>query len=182
MTNTKKIVECGILIALAFVLSYIRVFEMPSGGSITAASMLPIIIISYRNGAGYGLLSGVIYSVLQMIQGFYPPPVATLTNYFLLVSLDYVVAFGILGIACVFAKPFSNKLVGFSVSTVIVCALRALCHIISGVIIWGDASASFGAALTYSATYNLSYMIPETIITALLATYIGTRLVKNTKA
>ena len=61
--------ECAIMIALATILSLIKVFEMPWGGSITAASMLPLVIIGYRHGIKWGVLSSVIYSLIQMILG-----------------------------------------------------------------------------------------------------------------
>ena len=67
--NTKKIVTCGVLIALATVLSFIKVYELPYGGSITLFSMVPIVVLGYKYGVKWGVFSGVIYSVLQAILG-----------------------------------------------------------------------------------------------------------------
>lgn len=66
-TNLNKLVECAILLAAAAVLSFIKVVEMPLGGSVTAVSMLPIVLAGYRNGWKWGLLTGVTYSVFQII-------------------------------------------------------------------------------------------------------------------
>ncbi len=82
----------AIAIALGFVLSYIRVFRMPQGGSITPASMLPLMLFSAAFGAGPGVAAGLIYGVLQYLQG----------GDFLSVwqvIFDYLIAFAALGLA-----------------------------------------------------------------------------------
>ena len=81
-----------------------------------------------------------------------------------MIMLDYVLAFSLLGLACVFAKPFSNRLVGVGVGTAVVCIIRFLCSFFSGVLIWGNLSDGL-PAWTYSLSYNASYMLPETILT-----------------
>ncbi|MFI3226694.1 MAG: energy-coupled thiamine transporter ThiT [Clostridia bacterium] len=174
MTKTRKLTECAILIAIAFILSFIKVYELPNGGSITLCSMLPIIIISHRSGLKWGVLSGFVYSFLQLMQGFYPPPVPTLAFFTLSILLDYVVAFTILGTAVVFAKPFeNNKRLGFLVSIICVGTIRAISHIVAGTLIW---QSLWGA----SAVYNLSYMIPETIVTAIVG-FLMYKQIQNVK-
>lgn len=72
MEKTKKtgtLVECSVLIAMAFVLSFIKIIDMPYGGAVTAASMLPIIIAGYRNGLKWGLITSFTYSILQLLTG-----------------------------------------------------------------------------------------------------------------
>ena len=81
-----------------------------------------------------------------------------------MILLDYVLAFSFLGLACVFAKPFKNKLVGVAVGSAAVCVLRFLCSFLSGVLIWGNLSDGLPAWI-YSLTYNGSYMLPEGIMT-----------------
>ena len=75
-------------------------------------------------------------------------------------------AFSFLGLACVFAKPFKNKLVGVAVGSAAVCVLRFLCSFLSGVLIWGNLSDGLPAWI-YSLTYNGSYMLPEGIMTTI---------------
>ena len=71
-TNNKKnalvMCECAIMIALAAVLSFVKILELPYGGSVTAFSIVPIVIISYRHGVKWGLLSGFVFSIIQLIQ------------------------------------------------------------------------------------------------------------------
>ena len=83
-----------------------------------------------------------------------------------MILLDYVLAFMVLGLAGGIAKAFQNPLVGVTVGTVAVCALRFLCSFLSGVLIWGNLSDGL-PAWVYSLTYNGSYMLPETILTTL---------------
>ena len=140
-------VECALMIALGTILANIKIYELPNGGSITLFSMVPFILVSFRHGVKWGLFTGFVNSLLQML-------------------LDYVLAFSFLGLACVFAKPFKNKLVGVAVGSAAVCVLRFLCSFLSGVLIWGNLSDGLPAWI-YSLTYNGSYMLPEGIMTTI---------------
>ena len=83
MEKTKKtgtLVECSVLIAMAFVLSFIKIIDMPYGGAVTAASMLPIIIAGYRNGLKWGLITSFTYSILQLLTGLSNVSYATSTT------------------------------------------------------------------------------------------------------
>ena len=73
-SKTRTLVECALMIALGTVLANIKIFEMPNGGSITLLSMLPFILVSYRHGTKWGLFTGFVNSLLQMLLGFYAPP------------------------------------------------------------------------------------------------------------
>ena len=67
-TNTKRLVYGALCIALSFALSYVKLFSMPMGGSITLCSMLPLMLYAYRFGTPAGLLAGLAYGLLQLIQ------------------------------------------------------------------------------------------------------------------
>ena len=73
-SNTKVLVECALLIAIATVLnvvcSFIPFLNLPFGGGFTICSMLPIVLAAYRNGTKWGLLTGFVYAVVQMLLGF----------------------------------------------------------------------------------------------------------------
>ena len=170
-SKTRILVECALMIAIGTVLSNIKFFTMPNGGSITLLSMLPFVLVSFRHGAKWGLFTGFVNSCLQMIMGFYPPPASTFLYFLGEVLLDYVLAFTLLGLACVIAKPFQNRLVGVAVGTAVVCFIRFMCSFLSGVLIWGNLSDGL-PAWTYSLTYNGSYMLPETILTTVAAVLI----------
>lgn len=163
-TKTRILVECALMIALGTVLANVKLYSLPNGGSITLFSMVPFILISFRHGAKWGMFTGFVNSLLQMILGFYAPPAPGLLPLVGMILLDYVLAFTVLGLACVFAKPFKNQLVGVGVGTAVVCALRFVCSFLSGVLIWGNLSEGLPAWI-YSLTYNGSYMLPETILT-----------------
>ena len=143
--KTRRLTESALMIALAAVLAMVKVLDLPQGGSITAASMVPIIFVALRYGTRWGVFSALVFSVIQMIQGFYPPPTQTLFWFVLVVLLDYVVAFGVLGLA----------------------PLRFCCHFLSGLIIWGTGDPAVPDWL-WSLTYNGSFMLPETIISAVV--------------
>lgn len=165
-TKTRTLVECALMIALGTVLANIKIYELPNGGSVTLFSMLPFILISFRHGVKWGLFTGFVNSLLQMLLGFYAPPAPGLLPLVGMILLDYVLAFMVLGLAGGIAKAFKNPLVGVTAGTVVVCALRFVCSFLSGVLIWGNLSDGLPAWI-YSLTYNGSYMLPETILTTL---------------
>ena len=172
VSKTRTLVECALMIAVGTVLAQIKIFEMPYGGSVTLLSMLPFILVSYRHGLAWGLLTGFANSLLQMLFGFYAPPAGTVTAFIGVVLLDYVLAFTVLGAACVFAKPFKNRLVGIVVGVAAVCCLRFVCSWISGAWLWGSYQDSYEWAVgmnvwLYSFIYNGSYMLPEMVLTAI---------------
>ena len=101
-SKTRTLVECALMIALGTVLANIKIFEMPNGGSITLLSMLPFILVSYRHGTKWGLFTGFVNSLLQMLLGFYAPPAPGLLPLVGMILLDYVLAFTLLGLAVVF--------------------------------------------------------------------------------
>ena len=133
-SKTRTLVECALMIALGTVLANIKIFEMPNGGSITLLSMLPFILVSYRHGTKWGLFTGFVNSLLQMLLGFYAPPAPGLLPLVGMILLDYVLAFTLLGLAGAIAKPFKNRLVGVAVGTAAVCGIRFLCSFLSGVL------------------------------------------------
>lgn len=117
MEKTKKtgiLVECSVLIAMAFVLSFIKIIDMPYGGAVTAASMLPIIIAGYRHGLKWGLITSFTYSILQLLTGLSNVSYATSTTAMIaIILLDYIVAFTVLGLLGVVRKQTSDRSFGF---------------------------------------------------------------------
>lgn len=169
MSKTRIMTGCAVLIAIGTVLSYIKVFELPNGGAVTAASMLPFMIISFKYGLKWGVLSAFVNSLLQMVLGgIYPPPAGTVLSFIGMILLDYILAYTSLGIACVFRKPFKNKLFGLSFSVFMACMLRFLCSFLSGILLWGAYAPDNVPVWIYSLGYNLSYMLPETIISVVV--------------
>jgi len=152
--NTRMIVEAGIMMALAYVLSMVKVFQMPNGGSITAGSMIPILIFAIRWGTLPGLMAGSVYGLIQFILG------PKWSFHIVSILFDYVVAFGMLGFAGIFGTSFKKSFAGISLAVI----LRLVCHIISGVVVWGSYAPEGQNPLMYSIVYNASYLIPELIL------------------
>ena len=167
-----KVCECAILVALAIILDllckvvfgYLEAF-WPLGGSITLG-MVPLVFISYRHGTLWGFLSAFVYSGLQIVTGGFGGLPTSALAVILCLLLDYIIAYSVIGIADIFAKPIKVKLVGYGVGAFVVCALRFVCSFLSGVVVWGDIVD--GASWAYSFTYNISYMLPSAIVTTVV--------------
>ena len=167
-SSIRALVECALMVALAVVIDLIPMPKWPNGGSVSIAAV-PIIYISYRHGLLWGLGSGLVYSVVQMVTGFYPPPAGTFLGYVGVVLLDYVLAFTAFGLADLFAKPFGrNRLVGYGVGAACVNLLRFVCSFLSGWIIWGVYAPEGQAPWLYSLLYNGGYMLPNAILCAVV--------------
>ncbi len=158
--NTQMLVEAGVMLAMAIVLSeFVKLFEMPMGGSVTLGGMVPIFIFAFRWGGKKGLLVGAVYGILDMIIGFYPAhPLSIL--------LDYPLAFGMLGLAGFFKR--TN--VGYICGIVTGIAGRFIMHVISGIVFYASYAVEAGQApLIYSLSYNAYYLVPEMVITIVLS-------------
>jgi len=162
------------MLALATALSYIRIYKLPWGGSITLFSMLPIVLFSIRRGLKAGLAVSFLFSLIQFFQGIGDGLFGWGLTPFMLIAcilLDYIIAFTVLGLGGLFRK---KKTAGWIGGFVIAIALRFVMHFLSGVVIWesfGELWEGFSTDSTviYSLFYNGSYMLPELVITTVVA-------------
>lgn len=184
--NRKKVLalcECAIIIALAVILDYLSKFissffpnPWVNGGGITIA-MVPLIFISYRHGFLWGTITAFAYSLLQIVMGWYAPPAATFLSFVLCILLDYVVAFTVLGTAVFFAKLLKRKIFGYAFGAFTVCMLRFVCSFLSGAILWGEyITWGFENVWAYSFVYNVSYMLPNAVLSAIIIASLCTAL------
>ena len=173
-SNKEKILSIavgGVVLALAFVLSKITIFEMPMGGSVTPGSTLPIIIYGMAFGPVWGFLVSIVYSIIQAIDGL---------KYFVTpfqMFLDYIIGYTALGIAG-FAGlkagdmiKINNPLFRFRkagivrafIFTVIAYLVRWVGSVVSGVIFYAEyaADAGYDNALVYSMVYNGSFLAAD---------------------
>ncbi|MDE5990303.1 MAG: energy-coupled thiamine transporter ThiT, partial [Clostridia bacterium] len=167
--DTRTIAFAAVCVALSFALSYIRIFKMPMGGSITFASMLPIMLFAFMFGSKKGILVGAVYGILQAIQD---PWIIHPAQF----VLDYLAAFGAIGLTgCIrdFKVLNKNMRAQFFVGAIVACAFRFLCHYFAGVFAFGAYGAGFAAeynmpalanAYFYSFVYQCMYIIPELMI------------------
>ena len=175
--RTRKMVEAALLISLATVLSVLKIAELPYGGSITLASMFPILLLSYRHGVRWGLGGGLVYGVLQQLLGLNNLSYFTTWQSVLaIIFLDYIIAFAVVGLGGLFRRAVQKQNLALAAGGVFVCALRYLCHVVSGATVWAGLSIPDGAAIAYSLIYNATYMIPETIVLVAVAYYLGSLL------
>lgn len=167
-SKTSTLVECAIMIALGTVLSLVKVWEMPLGGSITLLSMLPVCLISIRHGLKWGLASAFVYSLGQVALGFSSLMSWGLTPAMWVGTLlfDYIIAFTVLGLAGIFAKKGT---VGICLGVGLAVFLRFVSHFISGVIIFDIWCPDGWNVALYSICYNGAYLLPEVIITMIAA-------------
>ena len=116
-SRTRKLVEGALMIAMSTVLSMIPLFKMPYGGSVTLLSMLPLILMSCRHGAKWGLFTAFVHGVLQLLLGLENLTYcATIWSQIGCILLDYLLAFTALGLASTFARPFRNRVLGLAIN------------------------------------------------------------------
>ncbi len=158
--STKQLVFCAAAMALAFITSYIKIWNMPWGGSVTLCSMLFIVLVANWYGAGTGIFVGLAYGILQFIQ---EPYVLS----FFQVCCDYILAFAALGVAGFFAKKKHGLLKGYIAAVL----ARGAFHALGGYLYWMDyMPENFPQALksVYPIAYNYSYLLAEAVITIVL--------------
>ena len=172
--RNRCLVESALLVAVATILSMVKIADLPYGGAITLASMLPIVFIAYRNGLGWGLGTGLVYGMIQQLIGL--KNLSYFTAWYSIIAiilLDYLGAFAVMGLGGVFRKTFRRQSTALVTGALLGCVLRYICHVISGATVWAGLSIPTNAALGYSLIYNATYMVPETIILLLITYYLG---------
>lgn len=174
--SSKQIVamiECSMMIALSTVFSLLKIIDMPYGGSVTIASMLPIVIAAYRHGFLWGLGTALTNSVIQLLLGINNLSYfSTWQSIVAIILLDYIVAFGVFAISGLFKRVEKRQNLAFLYGILTASVLRYLCHVISGATVWAGLSIPDNAALLYSLSYNATYMIPETIVLVAVGVYL----------
>ena len=155
----RALAEGAIFVALAQILSYLKLFELPQGGSITVA-MLPIFLYCARWGFGPGMLVSFVYSLLQLLlDGAYAWGWQSMLG-------DYIFAFTVLG----FAGLFHKQKYGFFIGTAVGSLARFLVHYVVGATVWAEYMPEnfFGMTMHspwfYSMLYNGSYMVIDMIL------------------
>lgn len=204
--KTQRLTESAMLLALAIVLelmSKMFIPELPFGGQITLVSMLPVVLISYRHGVKWGLISGVAYALIEMAIGSKTVAAAfqpgyfgdgrMILNAFIMCLLDYLLAFTLLGLGGVFRNRIKRPGFGLACGSLVALGARYLAHVLSGYILFSgwaewfftqEGFPGWGMALVqnltpgvlglvYSLVYNAMYMVPEMVMTAVAAILIA---------
>lgn len=158
--GTRHLVFCAMSMALAVLTSNLKIWRMPMGGSVTLMSMLFISLIGYWYGLRTGILTAIAYGLLQLI---IDPYVISLPQLF----IDYIFAFGALGLSGMFASSKYGLYKGYAISVL----GRFVFAFISGVVFFGSSAAGYGLSVPiYSICYNGAYIFTEAIITFIVIT------------
>lgn len=163
--SVRVIAEAGVMIALAFVLSLIKVWQMPQGGSVTAGAMVPLILLAIRRGPAVGVVAGGVFGLLDFLrEPYFLTPVQFL--------LDYPVPFALLGLAGLIpGQPVLAALFGIF--------LRFASHVVSGVAFYASYAPAGQSPWVYSIVYNGSYLLPDFVITAVVLQILASRYLKG---
>lgn len=155
--TAKQLAFCAMAIALGTVLSNVKLFEFPTGGSLTLLSMLPVCLPGFFFGLGAGLLTGIAYGVLQLLLDPY-------VLYPTQLVVDYLLAFGALGLSGLFSNAKNGLLKGYLTA---VCG-RYVFAVISGWLFFGAYAWEGWKPLPYSLAYNAIYIFTEAALTVII--------------
>ena len=152
--TTKMLINISLMLAMATVLQYVRLYHFPQGGSVTLGGMIPILLIAFRYGAGVGTLTGFIFGFIILIQDpFILHPIQVL--------FDYPLPFMAMGLAGIFPRKIF-------LSTVLAFCGRFICHFISGTVFFASYAPEGMSPIIYSLTANATYLVPELLICLLI--------------
>lgn len=159
--TARMLANAALCLALAFVLSYIKLFDLPQGGAVTAASLLPIVAFAYSYGFAPGLVVGVAYGLLQMIQD---PWIVTPVQ----AILDYPLAFACIALAAVARKLPDSW--GWLAGMALAAVGRFVCHTFTGVVFFAEYSEGTGMSpFVYSMSYNSFVFVDMAICAVVMA-------------
>ena len=200
LTESAMLIAVAVVLELV---SKMFIPEMPFGGQVTLVSMLPVVLISYRHGVRWGLVAGLGYAMIEMLLGARTVAAAFQPGYFgdgtmilnalIMCVLDYLAAFTVLGLGGMFRSRIQNPGAALCCGGVVALTARYACHVLSGYILFSgwaewfftqDGFPAWGASLVealspgmlgfvYSLVYNGMYMLPELILTAVVALFLG---------
>lgn len=159
--TARMLANAALCLALAFVLSYIKLFDLPQGGAVTAASLLPIVAFAYSYGLAPGLVVGVAYGLLQMIQD---PWIVTPVQ----AILDYPLAFACIALAAV-ARRLPDSW-GWLAGMALAAVGRFVCHTFTGVVFFAEYAEGTGLSpFVYSVSYNSFVFVDMAICAVVMA-------------
>jgi thiamine transporter len=162
--NARMISYAALAVSMSFVLSYIRIYHMPQGGSLTLGSLLPLMLFSYMYGPLAGCVAGAAYGMLQLLQDLYVVhPIQLL--------LDYPLAFAAVGLTGLAGRlPWPAGVSGRLFAGVWIGGLaRTFFHVVSGAIFFGMYAPEGQNPWVYSTLYNLTVLLPDVALCAVIA-------------
>ena len=200
ITESAMLLATAVLLELA---AKLIIPEMPFGGQVTFVSMLPVVLIGYRHGMKWGFVAAFAYALLEMALGAKTVSAAFLPGYFgdgaligkalAMCFLDYIAAYTVLGFGGIFRDRIQNRSKALALGGVVALSARYVVHIVSGYLLfsgyaeWYFTQEGFPAwglwlvenlgevtlGIVYSVVYNGMYMVPEIVLTTLVALTLG---------
>ncbi len=160
--NLRIMLEVSLMVGAAALLSFLKLFKMPYGGSVTL-EMLPILVLAFRRGGKIGMLGGAVHGLIKLLFGpsFVHP---------LQILLDYPLPYAVVGLAG-FGALRRMRIKG----TIVAVLARYVVHVVAGVVFWGHYAPEGTPALLYSLVYNANYLLIEGIIMVLVIQLLGKR-------
>ena len=156
--TTKVLVNVSLMLALATILTFLRLYHFPQGGNVTLGSMIPLLMISFRYGAAVGTLTGFVFGLIQIVQDpFILHPIQVLFDY----PLPYMAA----GLAGIFPRQIIP-------ATILAFAGKFACHFISGVIFFASYAPEGTSPIIYSLTANAMLIVPEALICCVILKFL----------
>jgi len=155
--TAKQLAFCAVSIALGTLLSEIKLIDFPWGGSCTLLSMFVICLPGYFFGLGAGLMTGIAYGVLQILVDPY-------ILFPMQLILDYILAFGSLGLSGLFANAKGGLIKGYLAGVL----GRYVFTVLSGFIFFAAYAWEGWNPLPYSLVYNGIYIFAETAVTIII--------------
>ncbi len=168
--TTRTLAEGGLSVALTMLLGMIVFWKMPQGGSIHAAHMVPLLFFALRRGTKAGILAGVVYGALHFLIG------AKYSLHPLSIFLDYVFAYGALGLAGL-AGADSTRMQGVLAAIGAMLARIAL-TIVSGAVVFGSYAPEGMNPWIYSFGYNMTTMVPDLVLNAIVLWLLFAKVMK----
>lgn len=158
-------IEIAVMAGLSFILSYVEFGALWAFGGSISLVMVPIFVMAFRRGWQAGVLTGLLVGLISLMTGGYVVHPIQLV-------LDYPLAYAVLGLGgiAVFRKPVTSGRIfaGLFIGT----ALRLVCHFLSGVVWFGSYAPEGTPVAVYSFLYNLSYLLPEMLITLVVLVFL----------
>lgn len=163
------VTKSAMMVCLSLILKQIKLFSMPFGGSVTFGSLAPLIILSNKYGVKTGTFASFVCLIAHLIMSFKVPPAKSLSAIVLIIFLDYVLQYLLIGFSGFFGSFFSfgrfNKMyTGAAVSFI----LKIFSSAVSGTVFWSEYAPEFLSIPLYSFGYSCAYLIPEFIITVIV--------------
>ena len=144
--NIHILINISLMLALAIILSELRLYRLPQGGSVTLGGLIPILMISFKYGAEVGTLAGFLFGLMTIIQ-----------DPFVQVLFDYPLPFMAVGVAGFFRDRIF-------LGTILAFAAKFICHFISGIVFFASYAPEGTSAVIYSLVTNATYIVPEMLI------------------